>query len=222
MIEAVLLGTGGMLPLPNRWLSSLLVRVEGQLTLFDCGEGTQIACRAAGWGFRGLGAICVSHAHADHIAGLPGLLHTVANAGRVEPVSLFGPVGIADVVHGLRVIAPILPFELSVYELDGATTFSLPGGLVGSCAQGQHQLPVLAYRIDLHRDREFLPVRARDLQIPVELWHRLQTGNHVNWGGRVVFADQVLGPPRPGISLAYVTDTRPSSELSRLIAGVDL
>jgi ribonuclease Z len=85
MLEAVLLGTGGMMPLPGRWLSSLLIRVSGQMTLFDCGEGTQIALRAAGWGFRRLGAICISHVHADHIAGLPGLLHTIANSGPSNP-----------------------------------------------------------------------------------------------------------------------------------------
>ena len=79
VIDAVLLGTGGMLPLPGRWLSCLLMRANGDLTLFDCGEGTQIAWRASGWGFRRLGAICVSHTHADHVAGLPGLLHAVAN-----------------------------------------------------------------------------------------------------------------------------------------------
>src|SRR3954470_14150877 len=168
MLEAVLLGTGGMMPLPNRWLSSLLVRVSGQLTLFDCGEGTQIAWRAAGWGFRRLGAICVSHAHADHIAGLPGLLHTVANSGRVEPVQLLGPIGIADVVRGLRSIAAILPYELVVSELKPGHRFSLPGGCSGSCAAGQHQLPVLGYRMDLPRGREFLPDRARALSIPID------------------------------------------------------
>src|SRR3954462_2686336 len=113
-----------MMPLPGRWLSSLLVRVSGQLTLFDCGEGTQIAWRAAGWGFRRLGAICISHVHADHVAGLPGLLHTLANSDRVEPVTLYGPTGTAEVVRGLRVIAPVLPYELIVTELEPGERFS--------------------------------------------------------------------------------------------------
>src|SRR5690349_16320982 len=157
MIEAVLLGTGGMVPLPDRWLSSLLVRVAGQITLFDCGEGTQIAWRASGWSFRHLSAICISHVHADHIAGLPGLLHTVANSGRVEPVNLFGPQGVADVVRGLRAIAPLLPYELNVIELNSGEQFALPAGCLGSSAVGEHQLPVLGYRMDLPRGREFLP-----------------------------------------------------------------
>src|SRR5262245_34298811 len=128
MLEAVLLGTGGTMPLPKGWLSSLLVRVGGQMTLFDCGEGTQIAWRVAGWGFRRLASICISHVHADHVAGLPGLLHTVANSGRVEPVTLFGPAGVAHVVHDLRVIAPNLPYDLVDTELNPGDTFSLPAG----------------------------------------------------------------------------------------------
>jgi ribonuclease Z len=222
MLEATLLGTGGMQPLPGRWLSSLLVRVAGQITLFDCGEGTQIAWRASGWSFRHLASICLSHVHADHIAGLPGLLHTVANSGRVEPVQLYGPNGIAEVVKGLRVIAPILPFDLVVTELDPGDRFTLPAGCLGSCAAGQHQLPVLGYRMDLVRSREFLPERARALNIPIDRWHPLQEGKAVQIGGELIHSDDVLGPPRRGIGLAYVTDTRPTSALTQLAANVDL
>ncbi|HLL50566.1 MAG TPA: MBL fold metallo-hydrolase, partial [Thermomicrobiales bacterium] len=146
-----------MLPLPRRWLSSLLVRVEGRMTLFDCGEGTQIAWRESGWGFRRLDAVCISHTHADHIAGLPGLLHAVANAGRTELIDVFGPVGTTEVVQGLRTIAPVLPFDVRVIELAGGEQFPLPGELQGACIAGDHALPVLAYRVDLSRGRAFLP-----------------------------------------------------------------
>ncbi len=210
------------MPLPGRWLSSLLVRVSGQLTLFDCGEGTQIAWRAASWGFRRLGAICISHVHADHIAGLPGLLHTVANSGRVEPVSLFGPKGIAEVVRGLRTIAPVLPYELVVTELNPGDRFTLPAGCFGSCAPGVHQLPVLGYRIDLPRGRAFMRDQARALGVPVDRWHQLQEGQDVRIGDKTISPDDVLGPPRQGIGLAYVTDTRPTPALVELVAGVDL
>jgi ribonuclease Z len=222
MLEAVLLGTGGMVPLPRRWLSSLLVRVAGQITLFDCGEGTQIAWRAASWSFRHLGAICISHVHADHIAGLPGLLHTVANSGRVEPVNLFGPPGIAGVVDGLRVIAPLLPFEVNVTELNSGERFALPAGCLGSIAAGEHQLPVLGFRMDLPRGRAFLPERARALAVPVDRWHELQGGKTIQVGDRTVVPDDVLGPPRPGIGLAYISDTRPTAALVELASGVDL
>lgn len=222
MIDVALLGTGGMLPLPRRWLSALLVRVNGHLTLFDCGEGTQIAWRQVGWGYRRLGAICISHTHADHVAGLPGLLHAVANAGRSEPIALFGPPGTADVVDGLRRIAPFLPYELHVIELEGGARFQLPGELEGSCAEGDHALPVLAYRLDLHRDAAFLPDRARDLGVPTGLWSALRRGEAVSWDGGRAAPDQVLGPARRGLALAYVTDTRPAASLKWLVEGVDL
>jgi ribonuclease Z len=222
MIDVVLLGTGGMLPLPGRWLSSLLIRVKGEMILFDCGEGTQVTWRERGWGFRRLAAICISHTHADHIAGLPGLLHTAANSGRVEPIDLFGPLGTAEVVRGLRTIAPALPFALRVNELGGEDVLTLPGGLSGSYAEGVHGLPVLAYRVDLPRAREFLPDRARELRVPVALWRQLQDGEPVTWPGGEASPEQVLGPPRRGLSLAYVTDTRPTREIVNLVRDVDL
>ncbi|MDQ2651540.1 MAG: ribonuclease Z [Chloroflexota bacterium] len=222
MIDIALLGTGGMMPLPRRWLSSLLVRVGGDVILFDCGEGTQIAWRATGWSFRRLSAICISHTHSDHIAGLPGLLHTVANTGRTEPITIYGPVGLADVVQGLRVIAPQLPYPVEVRELASGETFPLPESMRGSCVAGEHALPVLAYRLDLARQPRFLADRARALDIPTSLWRRLQDGQPVTLDGRTVGPDEVMGPPRHGISLAYVTDTRPTTGIAELISGVTL
>lgn len=222
MIDIALLGTGGMMPLPRRWLSSLLVRVGGDVLLFDCGEGTQIAWRATGWSFRRLSVICISHTHSDHIAGLPGLLHTVANTGRTEPITIYGPVGLAHVVQGLRVIAPELPYPVEVRELESGDTFPLPDNLLGSCVAGEHALPVLAYRLDLFRQRRFLADRARALGIPTAQWRELQEGQSVSLDSRVIKADEVMGPPRPGISVAYVTDTRPTDVIAELIAGVTL
>lgn len=222
MIDLLLLGTGGMMPLPGRWLSSLLVRCRGELVLFDCGEGTQIPWQSFGWGFRRLGAICLSHLHADHVAGLPGLLHALANANRTEPVLLFGPEGTAGVVAGLRRIAPVLPYELRVTELAGGEPVALPGGLAGTTARGEHGLPSLAYRVGVERARRFSPERARALGVPVELWRRLQAGEEVRWPGGAATPDRVLGPPRRGLAVGYVTDTRPLPAIAALVAGVDL
>jgi ribonuclease Z len=222
MIDVVLLGTGGMMPLPGRWLSSLAVRSEGELTLLDCGEGTQIAWREAGLSFRRLGAICLSHTHADHVAGLPGMLHAIANSGRVEPVEIYGPVGTARVVGGLRTIAPVLPYPVQVTELTAMAEFTLPGGLLGRCASGEHALPVLAYRLDRRRQRAFLPEQAKALDIPVKLWTRLQAGEPVTWRGGAADPEAVLGPPRPGLAIGFVTDTRPLEGIAELVAGVDL
>jgi ribonuclease Z len=222
MIDFLLLGTGGMLPLPDRWLSSLLVRCGGDLILFDCGEGTQIPWRRFGWGFRRVAAICLSHCHADHVGGLPGLLLALANAGREEPVDLYGPAGTPRVVAGLRTIAPVLPYELRVTELAGGDRFPLPGGLTGAVLAGEHALPVLAYRADLARSRRFDPDRATARGVPLPLWRRLQHGEAVAWPGGAATSDDVLGPPRRGLAFAYATDTRPVAKLASFLRGIDL
>src|SRR5579885_1953864 len=120
MIDICLLGTYGMMPLPGRWLSCALLRCGATLTHFDCGEGTQVPWKSLGWGFRQLGAICLTHMHADHVAGLPGVLFMVGHAGRTEPLHIYGPVGTNYVVEGLLRIAPDLPFPLQIHELKAA------------------------------------------------------------------------------------------------------
>lgn len=222
MIDLLVLGNGGMQPLPNRWLSSFLARVDGELILFDCGEGTQIPWKQYKWGFRRLAAICLTHHHADHVAGLPGLLHTVANAGRTEPIHLYGPADTARIVAGLRVIAPELPYDLIVHEIEEGDRIELPGGLTGSVCEGQHPMPCLAYRVDLPRKRRFNPQRAERLGVPQELWQRLQRGDPVAWEGGRATPDDVMGPPRRGISFAYVTDTRPIPAFVPFLHDVDL
>lgn len=222
MIDLLLLGTGGMQPLPNRWLSSLLVRCQGELILFDCGEGTQIPWKSFGWGFRRLAAICFSHYHADHIAGLPGLLHTIANAGRTDPLDIFGPTGTKDVVSGLRVIAPHLPFEIRVHELMSGDQFDLPASLRGSVLAGEHGLPCLLFRVELGRERRFEPDRASALNIPRQLWSKLQAGEAVTWPGGAASPEEVRGPERRGLAFAYVTDTRALPSFAPFLNHPDL
>ena len=111
MIDIAFLGTGAMMPTAKRWLSSALMRIDSQLILLDCGEGTQIPWRSLGWGFKRLSLICFSHWHADHIAGLPGILHALAVADRTEPLTIIGPKGTRDIVTDLRELAPVLPYR---------------------------------------------------------------------------------------------------------------
>ncbi len=222
MIDLILLGTGAMVPLPHRPLSSLLMRCGGSLTLFDCGEGTQVQMRRFHWGFRRLDAMCLSHLHADHVAGLPGLLHTVANAGRTEPMHVYGPVGTEAVVAGLRVIAAHLPYEVIVRELEGGDRFELPGGVRGSVREADHRVACLAYRLDLDRAPAFDPGRAETLGVPRSSWSVLQRGEAVRVDGRDVRPNEVLGAPRAGVSFAFVTDTRPTVSIAELVQGVDL
>lgn len=221
MLDICLLGTGGMMPLPDRSLSSVLVRFGGSMLLLDCGEGTQISQKRLGWGFKEVAAIGISHFHADHVAGLPGMLLMVGNSGRREEMLIFGPKGLKRVVRGLRTIAPELPYPVRCLELAGGERFTAMG-LEIACLAVDHAIPCLAYSLHVPRSRRFDPDRARALGLPVQLWKTLQQGRSVRWRGRTVRPDEVLAEERPGLKVVYVTDTRPTPALPDFVRGADL
>ena len=222
MIDICMLGTCGMMPMPGRWLSCALVRNGANLVLLDCGEGTQVPWKALGWGFRQLGTICFTHMHADHVMGLPGVLFMVAHAGRTEPLAIYAPVGSRYILEGLLRVVPDLPFPVQLHELKSGESFALPGGMQGSCAAAAHGVPCLAYRLELPRKPEFRPQQAQELGLPVQYWSRLQHGETVEFNGQTFAPEMVLGSPRRGISLAFITDTRPTRQLSDFARDVDL
>ena len=197
MIDVCLLGTGGVMPLPGRWLSSALIRYNGGMILIDCGEGTQIPIKIAGWGFKAIDAILFTHYHGDHIAGLPGLLLTIGNAGRVEPLTLMGPPGIRKVVEGLTVIAPELPYKLQLIELpDKEEAETHLNGLIIKSIPVDHTVTCLGYCLILKRQGKFDIERASKLNIPVWYYKQLQKGYEVKVGSQVIKPDMVLGPER--------------------------
>lgn len=230
MLDVCLLGTGGMQPLPERRLSAVLVRAGPSLALLDCGEGTQVAVRAQGWGLRNLNAILLTHMHADHVLGLPGLLLTLGNAGRsaAEPLTIYGPEPLRAVLQGLMVVAPRLPFPVQAAVLAGGETAPLHGldGVTMSCLRLDHDIPCLAYALTVPRAPRFDPARARELAVPLQDWRRLQQGETVAVDGRAVTPDQVSGPPRRGLRLVFATDTCATPALRDFIhddgAGTDL
>lgn len=225
MIDVSLLGTGGTLPLPDRFLSAALVRSGGQLILIDCGEGTQVSLRRLGWGLKDIGTILLTHFHADHVAGIPGLLLTIGNSGRGrdEPLTVVGPRNVQRVVESLRVIAPHLPYPVRYKELagDGEEVVAV-GGLQLRACMGDHDMPCLAFRFDLARAPAFQPERAKALGLPVAMWKLLQRGQTVEFNGRPVLPSEVLGPPRPGLSLGFLTDSRPTQRLVEFFTDVNL
>ncbi len=222
MIDLCLLGCGGYQPLPYRYLTSLLVRCNGSSLLIDCGEGTQIAMKQKGLSFRQIDTICFTHYHGDHIAGLPGMLLTIGNSERMEPVTLIGPKGLEHVVRSLCVIAPELPFDLKYVEItENEQTFKA-GSLQLKAFKVNHRVLCYGYSVSLNRTGRFDPERAKANNIPLRYWSVLQKGGTVESGGRILTPDMVLGPARKGLKVTYTTDTRPTRSIVENAAGSDI
>lgn len=221
MLDIALLGTGGMMPMPNRFLASAIVRLNGNVLIIDCGEGTQVSLKTVGWGFKAISTICFTHYHADHISGLPGMLLTIGNSGRTEPVTLIGPTGLIKVVEGLRVIAPELPYEIKYIEISGGESFNINGFDISALCV-EHIIKCIAYRIDVLRKGKFDVKKAMELNIPQKFWSKLQNGENITFEGKSYTSDMVMGTQRKGIRFAYCTDSRPTAQLPEFIYEADL
>ena len=218
MLDICLLGTGGMQPLPYRWLTSMMARCDGSNLLIDCGEGTQVALKEKGWSPKPVDVICFTHYHADHISGLPGFLLTMGNAERVEPVLLAGPRGLERVVGALRTIAPELPFPLVFRELSEPREQFQAGPFVIDAFKVNHNVACYGYRISIPRKGRFDVERG----IPQKMWSRLQKGETLEHEGRILTPDMVLGETRRGLSVTYSTDTRPVPVIAEYAKDNDL
>ena len=222
MLDICLLGTGGMMPLPYRWLTSLMARYNGKSILIDCGEGTQIAMKEKGWSPKPIDIICFTHFHADHISGLPGMLLTMGNAERTEPLLLIGPKGLTHVVSSLRVIAPELPFQIECLELkDAEQTLEFDGFRI-EAFKVNHNVICYGYNIVVDRIGKFDVEKAKSYGIEQRYWSRLQKGETIVTEQGTWTPDMVLGAPRKGIKLTYCTDTRPTDSIVRNAKGADL
>ncbi len=222
MLDVCLLGCSGMMPLPGRWLTSLMTRFNGSSLLIDCGEGTQVAIKEKGWSFKPIDVICFTHYHGDHISGLPGLLLTMGNAERTEPLTLIGPKGLERVVNALRVIAPELPFRLEFREIqDTEEEFRINGYRIRAF-RVKHNVTCYGYTIEIDRAGKFDVDKAKERQVPLKLWSRLQKGETICQDGVTYTPEDVLGAPRKGLKVTYCTDTRPVPAISKNAAGADL
>ncbi len=222
MLDISLLGTGGMMPLPHRALTSMMIRYNGSSILVDCGEGTQVSIKQQGWSFKPIDAILFTHFHADHISGLPGLLLTIGNTDRTEPILMVGPKRLEHVVNSLRVIAPELPFEIQFKELSEAEEHMDICGLNVSAFRVNHNVTCYGYSFELPRIGRFDASAAKDAGIPVQFWNALQHGTTVEDGENIYTPDMVLGPDRKGLKVTYCTDTRPTESIVINAAGSDL
>ena len=222
MLDVCLLGSGGMMPLPYRWLTSLMTRFNGSSLLIDCGEGTQIAIKEKGWSFKPIDVICFTHYHGDHISGLPGLLLTMGNADRTKPLTLIGPKGLERVVNALRVIAPELPFQIKYMEITEAEqTFEMNGYRLRAF-RVNHNVTCYGYTMEIDRAGKFDVERAKEQEIPQKYWKHLQKGETIEMENGILTPDMVLGPPRKGLKLTYTTDTRPTNSIRENAKDSDL
>ena len=222
MLDVCLLGTGGMMPLPYRFLTSLMARFNGSNLLIDCGEGTQITIRKKGWSFKAIDCICFTHYHGDHISGLPGLLLTIGNSERKDPLTLIGPKGLERVVNGLRVIAPELPFDIHFIELtDEYHEISLNGYRIEAFSV-KHNIPCYGYNLNIDRLGRFSPEKATAFNLPVKFWSILQKGERVIYEGKEFLPSMVMGEARKGLKVSYVTDTRPTASIENNVKDADL
>ena len=223
MIEVCLLGTGGMMPLPNRWLTSMMLRYNGSCILVDCGEGTQIALKEKGWSPNPIDVICFTHFHADHISGLPGMLLTMGNADRTQPLLIVGPKGVERVVEGLRMIARDIPFAIEYKELTGNEETFEACGLGISAYKVCHNVICYGYTFELDRAGKFDVEMAKSRNIEMPYWSRLQKGEIISTpDGRQLTPEMVLGAPRKVIKISYCTDTRPVAVISKYAKNSDL
>ena len=222
MLDVCLLGTAGMMPLPYRWLTALMLRYNGSSLLIDCGEGTQIAMKEAGTNFKPIDILCVTHFHADHISGLPGLLLTMGNAERTEPLTIIGPRGLEKVVSALRTIAPELPFEVNCIELSEQDEYFEMNGYNIHAFKVKHNVVCYGYSVEIKRKGRFSVDRAKEAGIPVKCWNPLQKGQTVEVDGVTYTPDMVLGPERKGLKVTYCTDSRPTDAIVDAATESDL
>lgn len=222
MLDICLLGTGGMMPLPYRWLTSMMARINGSSILIDCGEGTQIAMKEKGWSPNPVDVICITHFHADHISGLPGMLLNMGNSDRTKPVLIIGPKGLSRVVASLRVIAPELPFAVDCLELSEKEHIIKMDDYTIKAFKVNHNVTCYGYSIVVDRAGKFDVERAKALNLEVKYWSRLQKGETIELDGNVYTPDMVMGEARKGLKVTYCTDSRPTETIIENAKDADL
>lgn len=227
MPEICLLGTGGMLPLKDRFLTSLFVEFNGKAILIDCGEGTQVAFAQHERKLSRIEAILITHGHADHVTGLPGLLLSLGNCSRTEPLDIYYPAGWERVIKNLLSVCDCLPFPVELHSLEQKpiswTAEKIDSMLEVSALPVDHKVPCLGYSMTLRKKPVFLPEKAKALEIPVKFWKLLHQGEAVTLpDGREILPEQVTGEARKSVKITYVTDTRPIPEIIDFAKNSDL
>ena len=228
MIDITLIGTGALMPIPDRALASVLLRTEGKTVLFDCGEGTQAAARKAQASTINVDVIALTHYHGDHVFGLPGLLQTMQCMDRTSPLTIIGPRGINAALEPILALAGETSYEIRLVEA-GETPIKLSGIVDGfnplavlTPFKVNHFVTACGYSFTLGRMGRFNPERAEELNIPVEKWGVLQKGESVTVGENVITPEQVMGDRRKGLKIVISGDTAECDSLTENVKDADL
>lgn len=223
MLRITFLGTGGTLPTINRNPSAIFVNREGDMMLFDCGEGTQQQMMRAKTGMK-ISSIFITHFHADHFLGIPGLIQTMSFNGRTEPLDIYGPVRTEQMVRFMQELGYYKPgFEINAHALEDGDIVDKGEYSIKAVAT-DHGVPSLGYVLEeKSRAGRFNREKAIGLGIPVgHMFSKLQKGETVTVNGRKIKPSQVMGHNRPGRKVVYSGDTRPCESIERESAGADL
>ncbi len=227
MPDVCLLGTGGMLPLKNRFLTSLLIEHNGKAVLIDCGEGTQVAFAQHDLKLSRIETLLITHGHADHVTGLPGLLLSLGNCSRLHPLDIYYPKSWERVIKSLLTVCDSLPFPVQLHPLPEQPVSwiaeQIDPMLEISAMPVDHKVPCMGYTLTFRKKPEFLPEQAKALDIPVQFWKLLHKGETVTLSdGRIIQPEQVTGHSRKAVRITYTTDTRPIPEIISFAKDSDL
>lgn len=221
----IFLGTSSAAPTAERGLSSIAIMREGELLLFDAGEGMQRNFMKAGLGMNREMKVFVTHMHSDHCIGLLGLLQTMALQGRERPVEIYGQPRLKEfLLENMRIINFGLTFDVSIHTIEKEGIVVEEKDYRVTCCEAKHSIPALSFRLDEHdRSGQFNVGLVKKLGIPEgELYSKLQRGQDVEHEGKVVKSSDVVGPPRPGRKIGISGDTRPTDKLVKFFSGCDL
>lgn len=225
-LEAFVLGCGGMMPLPYRHLTSVLLRRDGDLFLFDCGEGTQVSLKRLNLKWKKIDAIFISHTHADHVTGLPGMLMLSAQVDRTEPLYIYGPPKVREYVETSRqVLDMYINYPIIIKEITAPCVVHEGKDFYIRAFPLSHTKTCVGYTLEeLDRPGEFNPEKAEELGIPRgPLWGKLQRGEEVTSSdGKIVSPGDVMGEKRSGRKFSFVTDTQYLPSIAREVQGSDL
>lgn len=227
MVDICLAGTGGMMPLHNRWLTCCYMEYNGKAILIDCGEGTQIALVEADCKLSKLETLLITHFHADHISGLPGLLLSLGNYSKKTPLKIYGPKGLTEIVSNLCCICGKLPYEIRCIEFptNEITEFSVPeiDEMISVRAFPlKHRVPCLGYSFVFSRKPVFNPQKAESLGIPKQMWKLLHKGETVEFEGNTYTTEMVTDGLRKPVKVTYATDSRPVDTIADEAFRADL